>query len=232
MEKWFALVEGQVRGPFLKDDLESQLKGWPGALIWGRGMSEWLSAERWHESLLELNKQNSLHNQKLERQWRLLIDGQELKPMSHDEMIRLLRNKTDLTHVRIWTEGYSDWKDIYQIHKIMDELGVSRRTHPRVPVMGSMNCDGPNGQFTGRLLSISEGGLGATEGPQAKIGDKLKVVIKSPNLNSYIHATVEVVYVGPNGYFGMKFMGLQTESRSLIIEYIRKFSENSQPGVR
>ncbi len=221
-KKWFTFVEGQIRGPFSPSDLERQMTAMPTALIWGRGQTEWVNPDKW-QKISQDSESARTGNDRQDRMWRIVSDGKELVPMNHDDMIRFLKSKSDLANIRLWTEGYSEWRDIYQIHKIMDELGVSRRTHPRVPIMGTIICEGAGGTFQARLLSISEGGLGATEAAQVKIGERLKVIIKSSNLSVVIHATVEVVYVGNDGYFGMKFIALQTESQSLIIEYIKKF---------
>jgi hypothetical protein len=229
--KWFAIIDGQVKGPYLQDDLAGRLNSSPNTFVWGRGQAEWLNPEKWLKLIRDLQQKENSANSAQERQWRVHMDGEELPPMSHDDMIRLLKEKTDLSNIRLWTEGYSEWRDIYQIHKIMDELGVSRRSHPRVPIMGTLVCEGAGGQFTAKLLSISEGGLGATESGQVKIGERLKVVLKSPNMNAPIHATVEVVYIGTDGYFGTKFIALQSESQSLVTEYIKKFLI-SNPDIR
>jgi hypothetical protein len=148
--------------------------------------------------------------------------------MQHDEMIEFLKTQKDYGEIQIWTEGYTEWKDIYQIHKIMDELGVSRRSHPRVPIMGTLTCEGATGNITARALSISEGGLGVTEAANVKIGERFKTILKSPNLYAPIHSTVEVVYVGHDGYAGMKFASIHPESKSAIIEYVRKFTDLNQ----
>lgn len=145
--------------------------------------------------------------------------------MAHDAMIEYLKTMKDYSEIQIWTDGYTEWKDIYQIHKIMDELGVSRRQHPRVPIMGTVMCEGATGNFQARALSISEGGMGITEAAQVKIGEKFKLSLKSPNLYTPIHATADVVYVGGDGYAGLRFVGLQSESKSAVIEYIKKFTE-------
>jgi hypothetical protein len=225
--KWFLLNDGQVTGPFNKEDVDSRLSSLAGSLIWGRGQNEWVPAERWHQLLRE-----NAHERKArigaDRMWKIRNMGQELKPMSHDQMIEYLKTQKDYGEIQIWTEGYTDWKDVYQIHKIMDELGVSRRQHPRVPIMGTLSCEGATGNMTARVLSISEGGLGITEAPQVKIGEKFKTILKSPNLYTPIHSTAEVVYVGTDGYAGMRFVSLHPESKSAIIEYVRKFTDLNQ----
>lgn len=222
--KWFVLVDGQVKGPFLQGDLESRVSALNNPLIWGRGLQDWVSPQKWLSSMKEMSETLQKRHQ-ADRMWKIKDGPTEHALMKQSEMIDLLRNKTDLSNVLIWTEGYDEWKEIYQIHKIMDELGVSRRQHPRVPIMGTLACEGAKGSHTFRMLSISEGGLGVTEAPFVKIGEKFKSIIKSPNLFAPIHATTEVVYVGHDGYAGMKFVGIHSESKSAIIEYVKKFTE-------
>lgn len=223
--KWFLMSEGQVTGPYSKDDVTTRAQALQNPLIWGRGSSEWFPLERWNKVLQDLEALEQRSKAGPDRFWKIKNAGQELKPMSHDQMIEYLKTIKDYSEIQIWTEGYSEWKDIYQVHKIMDELGVSRRQHPRVPIMGSLACEGATGTFTARVLSISEGGLGITESPNVKIGEKFKTILKSPNLYAPIHATMEVVYVGADNYAGLRFVGLHSESKSAIIEYVKKFTE-------
>lgn len=223
-KKWFILTDGLVSGPFERQEVELKTLGMTNSLIWGRGQTEWTNAERWQRHLKE---SDNPENTRIisERLWNVKNSGIEMKPMTHDQMIDYLKEQKDLGEIQIWTEGYSDWKDVYQIHKIMDELGVSRRQHPRVPIMGTLTCEGTTGNFNARVLSISEGGLGATEAPGVKIGEKFKTTLKSPNLYSPIHSTAEIVYVGEDGYAGFKFINLHSESKSAIIEYVKKFTD-------
>lgn len=224
-KRWFLLTQGQVRGPFDHAGLEAELPGTSAPLIWGRGQTDWVPPEKWRKILADHEAQ-AHRSRAPERMWRVRIGEQELKPMNYDQMIESLKGRSNFQDVWIWTEGYSEWRDVYQVHKIMDELGVGRRAHPRVPITGNVLCEGASGSFTARALSVSEGGLGMTECPTIKIGEKFKVVIKSPNLFAPLHATAEVVFVGHDGYAGMRFIGLQTESKSSIIEYVKKFQES------
>lgn len=225
-KKWFILSDSQVTGPYTKSDIDTKINAFNSPLIWGRGQTEWMPPDKWERLLQDFESTQARARQAhTERMWKVKIDNQEQRPMTHDQMIDFLKTKTDFADVQIWTEGYSEWKDIYQIHKIMDELGVSRRQHPRVPIMGTLACEGVTGNFSARVLSISEGGLGITEAHQVKIGEKFKTILKSPNLYAPIHSTVEVVYVGADGYAGLKFAALHSESKSTIIEYVKKFTE-------
>ena len=247
---WFVFIQGEVRGPFQKPDIEAMKSQWPQMFVWGQGLQQWLPPSQWLE-LLEQGHTRVANTAGTtgsndgttgaggaatsnQRVWKLKIDNHEMKDLTYSQMMDVLKSRDEFENVRIWTEGYTDWREIYQIHQIADELGVSRRKHPRVPVMGSVQCENNQGQqFELRALSLSEGGLGASGGHSLHIGDRLKVVLKSPNLFTPIHATAEIVYVGPDGYVGMKFLGIQIESKSSILEYVRKFQEeHTQTGIR
>lgn len=228
-KKWFLFLEGRVSGPFDTPAMRQQLQETsPSSLVWGRGLPEWVSPQKWQRLEGELEKTILNQRAQNERMWRLRVNNTEMEPMLFEQMLTFLRTQNDFAEIYVWTEGYSDWKEVFQIHRIMDELGVPRRKHPRVPLMGQVSCEGATGSFTARALSISEGGLGISESPAVKIGEKFKIILKSPNLYLPIHATAEVVYVGNDGYVGLKFLGLQTESKSAIIEYVKKLLEASK----
>lgn len=227
---WFSLVDGQIKGPFSTAQVEGQLSQLTNALIWGRGMTEWMNPTQW-QTHVQTWTEETPQKEEDNRMWRLNVAGQEMKPMSYDDMIAFLKKQNNVYEIKLWTDGYPDWKDVYQIHRIMDQLGVSRRSHPRVPIMGTVTCQTASVNFEGKLQSISEGGLGAVDAHGLKIGEKTQVTIKSPNLIQPIKSTAEVVFVGSDGYIALKFLQLQTESQSIIIEYINKFTgQQTQPS--
>lgn len=221
--RWFLMVDGEVQGPFNELTVQDQLTLHPRSLIWGKGQSEWLNQDQWKKFLSQYQEAMDRTRVFADRTWKVKINDQEYQPMGHDQMLQLLKQQSDLKNVRIWTEGYSDWKEVYQIHKIMDDLGISRRAHPRVPIMGEIELDGAAGHMHGRLLSISEGGLGIMGSPKWHLGDKFRAVIKSPNIVGPLHCSAEVVYLEPSGYTGMKFISLPAEQKNTIVDYVKKF---------
>lgn len=226
-KRWFLLHEEQVTGPYADQEIENKLSNTKNPLIWGRGQSEWLPPDKWRLALKSLLDQQALEQQ-LHRQWKMQVDHKELTPMTLDELIEQLKDYKDLSPVRVWTEGFDDWKEVFQVRKIMDELGVSRRSHPRVPIMGTLKGHAPSGDVSAKVISISEGGLGVNHAKDLQIGDKFPVSITSPNLYLEINANIEVVYVGGDGYAGMRFLGLPNEAKSTIIEYVKKFQQGPQ----
>lgn len=231
-KRWFLLIDGQVTGPFADRDLEANLttlnsqSSAPATepLIWGRGQGEWMNAEKWRAAVAALNAQEALEAQK-SRQWRMKVGQKELTPMNLEELIEQLKEFTDLSPVRVWTEGFEDWKEVFHVQKIMTELGVSRRQHARVPIMGTLKCETPHGMMSAKVISISEGGLGCTGVMGLHVGDKVRASMTSPNLFVPINSTVEIVYLGGDGYAGMRFLGLPPEGKSAIIEYVKKFQQ-------
>lgn len=224
-KRWFLLMEGQVTGPFGDQELETRIsssKEEP--LIWGRGQGEWMQPERWRQAMKALNAQEALESQK-SRQWKMRVGLAELTPMNIEELIEQLKEYSDLSPVRVWTEGFEDWKEVFNVPKIMTELGVSRRSHPRVPIMGSLKCEATNGTILAKVISISEGGLGITDAAGLQVGEKLRGILTSPNLFAPINASLEVVYVGGDGYAGIRFLSVPSESKSAIIEYVKKFQQ-------
>jgi hypothetical protein len=227
--KWFVMKNGQILGPYSQSEVEAQAKE-PKVLIWGKGAPEWMDLAKWKKVLANPESVYGLKGaaapiSAANRMWKIRLSGEEQKPMNQTQMMEFLKTHDDHSEIQLWTEGYTDWKDIYQIHAIMDEMGVSRRKHPRVPIMGTLACEGASAAFIARVLSISEGGLGITETGVIKIGEKFKGVLKSPNLKNLVTSNYEVVYMGHDGYAGLKFVGIDSESKAMIIEYIKKFTD-------
>lgn len=160
-----------------------------------------------------------------ESEWRLRIDGEEFSELSYSDLLEKTKNLTDFTKVKIYDRKTKQWRDIYGFEKIINDLGISRRKHDRVPILGTFvgECD-RLGPIQGRVVSVSEGGFGLSEGKKYQINDQMKGVISSPNLIVQINCSAEVVYLSPEGVAGMKFKSITEEAHSSLIEYIKKFN--------
>lgn len=223
-KKWFLLLDGQVTGPYGDQEIDHRVEKAKDPLIWGRGMSEWLAPDKWRKTLKAMLDQQNRELQS-SRQWKMRVNNKELTPMSIDELIEHLKDYTDLSPVRIWTEGFDDWKEVFQVRKIMDELGISRRGHPRVPIMGSLKAKASFGELNAKIISISEGGAGVNSAKGLQIGETLHGELSSPNLFVNFTCDLEVVYVGTDGYAGLRFLSLNNEAKAAIIEYVKKFQQ-------
>ncbi len=219
---WFVLENEKVSGPLEPEEVEKQSETKQNILIWGRGMTDWQDVPRWRETLKQLLAQAP--------KWKLRVDKKESQLVDFDQMLEYLKTVTDFSHVEVWSESIgSKWKDVYSIRKIVEQLGITRRNHPRVPIMGTLKWESTRGQdINGRVVSISEGGLGLSDNPGLQIGERFKAHLTSPNLFIAINCTCEVAYQGQDGYTGIKFIGLPIEAKSAIIEYVKKFSQSTK----
>lgn len=219
---WFILSNGQVTGPYDSTEIENNLSSATDPLIWGRTVSEWMVPAKWRQAQQSLQKAKA--DAAPESIWKVRVEGIEKAPLKYSELIAYLKTLTDFSSVDIRPDSSSLWKEIYAFPQIADDLGISRRSHPRVPIVGKLVCELPAGPKDYRVISISEGGLGLTDASDLKIGQRFKGILTSANLFITITSDCEVVYAGNDGYVGLRFIGLPEEFKSSIIEYVNKFS--------
>jgi hypothetical protein len=220
-KKWFINIDGQVTGPFTPDNVEENLKRHATARVWGRGLSHWVSPSDWLDKLK--NPPEPSHSSIIE--WKFRMNGVESKASSLKDMIKILKGQNLQGQLEVWSSAKPHWQTIYAVPEVADQLGLSRRSHSRVPILGTYTGEGPEGPFKYNLFTISEGGVGLVDCVDFKIGDHLKGVISSPNLPIEITCFSEVVYSGQGGVIGLQFTSLPIEASSVLIEYVRKFEE-------
>ncbi len=224
MKTWFLLNDGQVSGPFNPEEIETRLSQSKEPLIWGKGQTEWNSPDKWRKILKNLESEAQVKSSAPEK-WHARIEGKELPAMDYEQLLDKLRAIKDYSNVDLKTDSNNVWKEIYSVQRVADDLGLTRRSHPRVPVVGTLTYDDEqNNKNTAKVISISEGGLGINDAKKFSIGERFRATIQSPSLYVTINATCEVVYVGNDGYAGLKFVGLPMEAKGAIIEYVNKFA--------
>ncbi len=227
--QWFIYTGGKVLGPFPEKDLRDKTQTLESPLFWCRGQLEWADASRLDRILWELNETDQSQKDKnKEKTFKIKAHGVELpKLFTEEALFEELKKRQDYKELLIWSDGFSEWKQVFEIPKLMENLGVSRRAHPRVPISGLVTLEANEKILNGKALTISEGGMGINDVSGVKIGDRFRTTLKSPNLFAPVHTTSEVVYVSSDGYIGLRFIGIHPEGKSAIIEYVKKFSENS-----
>ena len=226
---WFILSEGQTNGPFEPDEVEQQLLSLKEPQIWGRGHSEWMNPTRWRQILKEaghIPKATTASPDKPQGLWRVRVHGEEKQPLRYSELVTYLKGFNDLSPIDVYPEAGDAWKEVYAIPRLVEELGISRRSHPRVPIVGTLTYEIPQGETSCRVISISEGGSGINDAQGMQIGSHFQGTLTSPNLYVTITSGFEVVYVGADGYAGLRFIDLPDEFKSSVIEYVNKFSVN------
>lgn len=157
--------------------------------------------------------------------WRISIGMKEYPPMTYTSMLNKLKEVKDFTGVSIFNAAKNEWAEVFSFEEVVEDLGISRRSHDRVPIMGTFTGEHEkHGTFQARVISISEGGFGLGDAKNVQIGDNIKGIINSPNLFTQITCAAEVVYLSPEGLVGVSFTSIGEEAKSAIIEYVRKFS--------
>lgn len=157
--------------------------------------------------------------------WRIRIDGKAQDAVTYTELIASLKNIKDFTTVDVSSDNGETWKDIYSVQQVVDNLGISRRSHPRVPIVGTLEFENDKGEpVKCRVISVSQGGLGVNDAQALQIGQKFYATLTSPNLYVTVTTSCEVIYVGSDGYAGLRFVGIPEEFKSSIVEYVNKFA--------
>lgn len=222
MLKWFICHNETVRGPLTTEEVRNNIKDGDilrQSLVWGSVMEHWRTVSWWETELptiLKSHKEN-----KDNRLWHYAQDGQSHGPFTRNRLIQELNQLKLKDDVMIWTKGMPTWGQIFEFTDLMDEVGVSRRAHPRAPIKGSVIIKSDNKAALGKLSMISEGGCGVINVEGLKAGEFVNLDIKSAAFSEPVRAKAQVRYVTETGYVGLKFAQIGMESKARIIEYVK-----------
>lgn len=248
--KWYLQLNGQVQGPLSQETLSGAIQSLSTdnltqALVWTRGLPEWIKAEKWSSgeqvtqqtsNLIAENPQEdelyekTFNQRKTEQNqlYRVQLDYIDQSPMTKNELMTFIAKQEDVSRISILDPKNKEWREIYAFPDIVEKLGLSRRKQPRVPILA---------QFTGKIngrkdinstvITISQGGMGFTENFDLVIGDEIEGSITSPHFFQPISVKADVIYAGSDGYVGLKFSQIADEAKSALIDYIKKFGQNS-----
>ena len=226
---WFFLVEGQVNGPLAMGQLEDRLQGMKTEnppLIWWRGQKEWVSVSAWREYAHSL-KDADEKNRNL--RWDLKLESETHTQLVRDDLLAKIEGLDKKSTILIKPHHESEWKSVFEMPTIMDELGMGRRKHLRVPIQGvaEFYFDEKNDSivYQSKLTSISEGGFGIIGTHHLAVGDTSKMVLKSDLLSFPIHCRAQLMYISKDGYGGFQFENISTEHQSTILMFINQFKE-------
>lgn len=249
MSKWFLQVGGRIKGPYTNESMqsalaqvsESQLQS---SFFWKRGLTEWMRANKWRA---DIALQFATSETASQTQPAILKDPPTAKPaaakdansyrvqvnfvdqpvMNKTELLNFVAKQQDLTKLAIQNPQTKEWTDVYAFPDIVERLGISRRKNSRVPILAQFTGTA-KGQMplSAKIVTISEGGMGFTEVFNLQIGDQVEGQLASPHFFQPINIVADVIYSGLDGYIGLKFTDINDESKSAIIEYIKKFGKS------
>lgn len=221
--KWFLLIENEVRGPFEEESLDSYLSRYPEVLVWGPGLAEWMSLTEWKKMILNLKEVWSTIQKDLSPIWYAQTSTQDEGPFSFPDLVFFIRNQIEPSAVKVRLENESDWKEISDFPDILNEIGISRRKHKRVPISGSFAYQKNDLQNQIPLVNISEGGFGVSEAYDLRVHDLLEGEILSPSLERTLKVHCRVLYKSDHFSWGLQFSVLRPEDRDVIAKYVLKF---------
>ena len=227
---WFHYSNDVVTGPFSTEDVNVKLHSGvitPQSFIWWKGQREWIQLSVWSQQLPTILKAIDFTSH-LNPVWYIEMSGSRLGPITQTELVGHLKSLRDLTKVKLWAVGMPAWANIFELHDVMDLIGISRRENERAPLMGNITVtrtsDDPR-SFVLRAASISAGGVGMVGSNDLRPGDEIGIVINSAHLGSALHARGKVLYVNSKNFVGVQFLHPQAEMISVVSDYVKKFME-------
>jgi hypothetical protein len=230
MEKIWFIYEGDfISGPFTTRTVMEYLTSGKihfRSKIWWRGQRDWMLVSEWHKNADAFEK--NIHSSE-EAIWYAEKEGSTHGPVAKSQLIDLLSSLTNLSKIRIWKKGQEKWATIYQYADLSEELGITRRKHPRAPILGDVIIEKKGINVSAKLSTISIGGIGVLNVFGFNPGDEVQISIRSPLLILPIHAVAKVKHANSTGYSGFEFTGLAADLQTTIQEYVKQFaSANTQ----
>jgi hypothetical protein len=226
-QTWFIYSNDVVTGPFFTEEVQLKLsinELGANSFIWWKGQREWIQISSWQADLNNIVATLISNQQKAI--WYIDLGKAPLGPLTQSELLESLRNVTDLNRARLWAVGMKKWQTLFELHEVMELLGISRREHDRAPLMGtvaiSRSNEAPKG-IVAKAASISVGGIGVSNANDLRRGDEVALLIRTSDIPGNLHLRGEVVYVTESGHAGIRFGKVHPETHSLIHDYIKRF---------
>lgn len=227
---WFLFEKEFVSGPFTTEDMLEILSSpetSEEARVWWNTSRDWVRKESWlqnykafEEDLLTSEPAN----------WFAERAGETYGPSTKSDLIQLLTNLENLSSVKVWKKGQERWASIYQHRDIADSLGISRRKHPRAPLVGQISIEIEGINQIGQATTVSAGGVGL-KGIRGLQRDKeVSLIIRSPLLITPIHCNAIIRHV-EDDLVGMEFSGLTSEYQATIVDYVTQFQKDKKSAA-
>jgi hypothetical protein len=224
MSTWFIFEKDEVVGPLTSAELKSGLLEGTftrQAMVWSSLLGEkWIKASLWETEAQNFKKREKPSTE--QRLWHYAVNGQSFGPYPRKKFLEEVKKQPSKDKILVWTKGMVSWASIYEFSELLDEIGISRREHPRADISGTVVVRAANKVILGKLMMISQGGCGVSGVLDIRSGEKVTLDIKSPAFNDTIRADAEVRYVTETGYVGLKFSPLQIEALSEIIDFVKQ----------
>jgi hypothetical protein len=231
-KEWFVYSQSIVAGPFTTDEVQADVSAgrWTNdCFVWWKGQREWMPLTNWRAQVSKILMQEKHESSQV---WYIDNAGTPVGPLTRSEMLDGLRSVSKYNKVRLWTVGFDKWTNIFDLHDLMDELGLSRREHARAPVMGTVAVThmGSDSTTLAMAASISTAGMGLNSAGFLTKGEDLQLLVKCNELGQ-LHLQGSVAYVTPQGYAGIRFANVSPELQSIIFDYVKRFQTPAQKAA-
>ncbi len=222
--RWFFLNKNnEVLGPFDKWEIELQLVSEPDGLVWGSGMTDWLTPTDWRnrvqlleEVLIELDSNKSLI-------WYYQDGSVVAGPFSYHDLIQELKKCVDSSQILIRRSPHKKMRPIYEWPVLVEETGLSRRRHIRVPIQADFKFRSDQEVQQKKVNTISEGGFSLMNCTEHNEGDILTGQIISIFLKPAVLCSAKLIHTHKNGICSFRFQELSPSAAIIIKNYTARF---------
>lgn len=223
MNSWFTYQNEKVQGPFTTDEIKTMISNGKVTaihLVWGPIMAHWLLSKKWLETLPTM--ENQARKSTEAQQWYYAIAGESHGPFTRQTLVEHLKEIKKHHEVLLWSKGMTNWTPIFEFYDLMNDVGINRRQFPRAEIEGRIILKWDDKTAIGMLEVIGEGGFGGRGFQNLAAGQFVSAEIQSTNFREPLHVKAEVRIIDEGGVIGCRFIKISTESRSLIIQYVRQ----------
>lgn len=219
---WFVYQDNYVRGPFSTEEIDNGLAKKQldeKSIVWWRGQKSWITLKSWQSGLQEITRTIAQEDPLV---WFAQANGTHKGPLTKTGLISMLNESPSVDRFKIWKDGLTEWKSVFEVSEIASELGLNPRNNPRVPFDGTVLIELPHQEIEAPISNLSAGGFAISHTPQMPANQMVRVTIRGNDLATPVKANAEVVYSATSGHAGFKFEKIHVEAQSTIVDYVRR----------
>jgi len=221
--RWFFLSQkNEVLGPLEKWEIELHLVSEPEGLVWGSGATDWLAADEWRKRVRLLEEVLSDLESDKQEIWYYQDKSKVLGPFDYHNLIQELKKCVDSSQISIRRAPNKKMRSINEWPILVEEIGLSRRRHNRVPIQAQFQSDKT---FKKKLNTISEGGFSLLECSEFNLGDRLTGHILSSFFDSPLQCSAKLIHQHSNEISSFQFESINSQDLRLIQKYTAQFEK-------
>lgn len=228
--EWFVFHKNSILGPFATEDVHAQLSSGKIAddsFIWWKGEKDWVSIDTWIKDYPEIIRRLEAH---YKVNWKIR-HGKNATPFMPFEdclqYLKLLELNNSIFICKETPEKQDNWESIFSNSIFLNALEMTRRKHPRVPIVATAKISKLDSKFSYlvKVNTVGQGGMGvAGLGKNFPTGTSIEIKLESPSMPAPIVSEGKILYHTKDGLSGIEFTLMNAEAKSLLIEYVNRFA--------